>query len=92
MTQEEYEFVRSTRGALPVIIVFEILAFVYFTFFARYSRPALSVSLGILLLYSIPCTIWINREIARYEKEHFHSKDKENDSSDSSDSDTSPKS
>ena len=86
----DYQNCLECRSMCKVAIGLSIFS-VVFTGILWYTLYGLIVSLCFLVI-SILLNSWIERSIARYEKEHFHSKDKENDSSDSSDSDTSPKS
>ena len=89
MSYQDYQTLLWGKSVLPAAIVVGIFGVV---FSLLVPDP---LSTGLLIFITVLCIFyyqWIVQKVEQYEKEHFHSEDKENDSSDSSDSDTSPKS
>ena len=91
LSDDQYDFLRYCLKPMPFLIVMVALGFLYSIFWDPHPQAANSIAEACLLLFMVPVTIILKRKVDQYEKAHFHSKDKENDSSDSSDSDASPK-
>ena len=90
MSYQDYQNCLWAKSVLPAAILVGIFGIVFSLLLI--SDPLSSGLIIFITVLAIFYYQWLVREIEQYEKEHFHSKDKENDSSDSSDSDTSPKS
>ena len=86
---QDYQNCLWAKSVMPVAIIGGIFGVVFSLLVPNPLSTGLLIFITILSIFYYQ---WLVQEIEQYEKEHFHSKDKENDSSDSSDSDTSPKS
>ena len=90
MSYQDYQTLLWGKSVLPAAIVVGIFGVVFSLLLIPepfYIGTGIFITVLCIFYYQ-----WIVQKVEQYEKEHFHSKDKENDSSDSSDSDTSPKS